>query len=177
MPFLSRIIKVIIIILTFVLVISELGYDINGFIAGLGLGGLAVAIFREMPVPARHLTESYAEIEDFAQLKSELSKVKTYASTIISQLGTQQVAEFQDYASSTIYDRGLSDMASHLQSELSTNVRNYYKTDLVQFFVGMEERYFMEYTTLNDPKTRIEYARLLQFLAVRENLVNTWAIV
>ncbi len=136
----------------------------------------AVAIFREMPVPARHLTESYAEIEDFAQLKSELSKVKTYASTIISQLGTQQVAEFQDYASSTIYDRGLSDMASHLQSELSTNVRNYYKTDLVQFFVGMEERYFMEYTTLNDPKTRIEYARLLQFLAVRENLVNTWAI-
>lgn len=43
-PFLSKIIKVIILILTFVLVISELGYDINGFIAGLGLGGLAIAL-------------------------------------------------------------------------------------------------------------------------------------
>lgn len=43
-PFFSKIIKVIIIILAFVLIVSELGYDINGFIAGLGLGGLAIAL-------------------------------------------------------------------------------------------------------------------------------------
>ncbi len=43
-PFFSKVIKVIIIILAFVLIISELGYDINGFIAGLGLGGLAFAL-------------------------------------------------------------------------------------------------------------------------------------
>ncbi|WP_028307685.1 mechanosensitive ion channel family protein [Desulfitibacter alkalitolerans] len=43
-PFFSKVIKVVIVILTFVLIISELGYDINGFIAGLGLGGLAIAL-------------------------------------------------------------------------------------------------------------------------------------
>ncbi|MCG8484294.1 MAG: mechanosensitive ion channel family protein, partial [Clostridia bacterium] len=43
-PFISNILKFVIISLAFVLIISELGYDISGFIAGLGLSGLAFAL-------------------------------------------------------------------------------------------------------------------------------------
>lgn len=43
-PFLSKILRFIIVFFAFVLVVSELGYDVNGFIAGLGLGGLAFAL-------------------------------------------------------------------------------------------------------------------------------------
>ncbi|MCG8483636.1 MAG: hypothetical protein MJA31_10045 [Clostridia bacterium] len=41
-PFISNILKFVIISLAAVLIISELGYDISGFIAGLGLSGLAL---------------------------------------------------------------------------------------------------------------------------------------
>jgi len=43
-PFFSKMIKMIIIALAFVVIASRWGYDINGFIAGLGLGGLAFAL-------------------------------------------------------------------------------------------------------------------------------------
>lgn len=43
-PFFSRAIKFVLVFLGLMLVISELGYDINGFVAGLGLGGLAFAL-------------------------------------------------------------------------------------------------------------------------------------
>ncbi|SFE43144.1 mechanosensitive ion channel family protein [Alteribacillus iranensis] len=43
-PFLSRLLRFVIIALTLTIVAFELGYDVNGFIAGLGLGGLAFAL-------------------------------------------------------------------------------------------------------------------------------------
>ncbi|GAJ99727.1 potassium efflux system KefA protein [Geomicrobium sp. JCM 19055] len=43
-PFLSRILRAIIIALTLTVVLDTWGFDINGFIAGLGLGGLAFAL-------------------------------------------------------------------------------------------------------------------------------------
>lgn len=43
-PFLSKIAKFIVLSLAFVAVASTWGYDVNGFIAGLGLGGLAFAL-------------------------------------------------------------------------------------------------------------------------------------
>ena len=43
-PFFSKMIKFIIIALAFVVIASRWGYDVNGFIAGLGLGGLAFAL-------------------------------------------------------------------------------------------------------------------------------------
>ncbi|NLB18434.1 MAG: mechanosensitive ion channel family protein [Syntrophomonadaceae bacterium] len=43
-PFLSRIIKVIIVLLAITIILQEWNYDINGFVAGLGLGGLAFAL-------------------------------------------------------------------------------------------------------------------------------------
>ncbi|MEG2460288.1 MAG: mechanosensitive ion channel family protein [Clostridia bacterium] len=42
--FISKTLKVIIYLFAGVIMISELGYDINGLIAGLGLGGLTVAL-------------------------------------------------------------------------------------------------------------------------------------
>ncbi len=42
--FLAKLTRGILLILAFVVIVSELGYDINGFIAGLGLGGLTIAL-------------------------------------------------------------------------------------------------------------------------------------
>lgn len=43
-PFLSKAIRVIIIAITASLILSSFGFDVNGFVAGLGLGGLAFAL-------------------------------------------------------------------------------------------------------------------------------------
>lgn len=43
-PFLSKVLKFIVLALAFVAMASTWGYDVNGFIAGLGLGGLAFAL-------------------------------------------------------------------------------------------------------------------------------------
>lgn len=43
-PFVSKTLRFIIIALTIAVIAGEWGYDINGFVAGLGLGGLAVAL-------------------------------------------------------------------------------------------------------------------------------------
>ena len=42
--FLIKAIKAVVVALAVIIIIQQLGYDINGFIAGLGLGGLAVAL-------------------------------------------------------------------------------------------------------------------------------------
>jgi MscS family membrane protein len=43
-PFISRTMKLVIVSLAIILIISEFGYNITGFITGLGLGGLAFAL-------------------------------------------------------------------------------------------------------------------------------------
>jgi MscS family membrane protein len=43
-PFLSKILRVIIIVLAMSIIAEEWGYNVSGFVAGLGLGGLAIAL-------------------------------------------------------------------------------------------------------------------------------------
>lgn len=43
-PFFARVVKVFIFVFGFVMIAFEWGYDINGFVAGLGIGGLALAL-------------------------------------------------------------------------------------------------------------------------------------
>lgn len=43
-PFLSKILRFLVVAFTIAIVLSEWGFDINGFVAGLGLGGLAFAL-------------------------------------------------------------------------------------------------------------------------------------
>lgn len=43
-PFFARVVKVFIFVFGFVMISFEWGYDINGFVAGLGIGGLALAL-------------------------------------------------------------------------------------------------------------------------------------
>ncbi|MFD2639511.1 mechanosensitive ion channel family protein [Piscibacillus salipiscarius] len=43
-PFLSKALRIIIITITISLVLSKFGFDVNGFVAGLGIGGLAFAL-------------------------------------------------------------------------------------------------------------------------------------
>jgi MscS family membrane protein len=43
-PFFARIIKVFVVFIGFAMIAYEWGYDINGFVAGLGIGGLALAL-------------------------------------------------------------------------------------------------------------------------------------
>lgn len=42
-PFISKALRVIIVAISFSIVAQEFGYDVNGFVAGLGLGGVAIA--------------------------------------------------------------------------------------------------------------------------------------
>lgn len=44
LPFLSKLVRIIIIALIISIIADEWGYDVNGFVAGLGLGGLAFAL-------------------------------------------------------------------------------------------------------------------------------------
>lgn len=43
-PFLSKVIRVIIVLISFSIIIQEFGYNISGLVAGLGIGGLAVSL-------------------------------------------------------------------------------------------------------------------------------------
>lgn len=42
-PFLSKAIRFVIIAISFTVIVQEFGYDISGFVAGLGIGGLAIS--------------------------------------------------------------------------------------------------------------------------------------
>lgn len=42
-PFLSKAVRVIIVVISFSIVAEEFGYNVSGFVAGLGLGGVAIA--------------------------------------------------------------------------------------------------------------------------------------
>lgn len=44
LPFLSKFVRIIIIALIFSIIVGDWGFDVNGFVAGLGLGGLAFAL-------------------------------------------------------------------------------------------------------------------------------------
>src|SRR5690606_7418372 len=41
-PFISRALRFIIVAISFSIIAQEFGYSVNGFVAGLGLGGLAI---------------------------------------------------------------------------------------------------------------------------------------
>ena len=43
-PFLSKLLRFVIIALSVSVIAQEFNYDVNGFVAGLGLGGLAFAL-------------------------------------------------------------------------------------------------------------------------------------
>lgn len=43
-PFISKAIRVVIVAITFTIIIQKFGYDISGFVAGLGIGGLAISL-------------------------------------------------------------------------------------------------------------------------------------
>jgi len=43
-PFFSKMLRFLVVAMAFVVIASTWGYDVNGFIAGLGLGGLAIAL-------------------------------------------------------------------------------------------------------------------------------------
>ncbi|WNF35627.1 mechanosensitive ion channel family protein [Bacillaceae bacterium IKA-2] len=44
LPFLSKFVRIIIVALMFSIIVGDWGFDVNGFVAGLGLGGLAFAL-------------------------------------------------------------------------------------------------------------------------------------
>lgn len=43
-PFLSNAIRIVIVAISFTVIIQEFGYEISGFVAGLGIGGLAISL-------------------------------------------------------------------------------------------------------------------------------------
>lgn len=89
-PFLSRALRVFIVVLTFTVLAQEWGYRIEGFIAGLGLGGLAVSLaakdllanlFGGLAI----ITEKHFTIGDWIQTPTVEGTVEgiTFRSTLI----------------------------------------------------------------------------------------------
>lgn len=54
-------------------------------------------------------------------------------------------------------------------------VRNH-KNDVIEFLMTEQEKMIAEYEVLSEPSTLSDYAKLVQFLGVRETLNNTWAL-
>lgn len=46
----------------------------------------------------------------------------------------------------------------------------------IEFIVGQQERQTFEYMAMQDPATKKDYAKLITFLGVRENLTNLWGV-
>ncbi len=53
---------------------------------------------------------------------------------------------------------------------------HYYFSDLLQFGVSNTTKLMMEYLVLKKPVSKIQFAKLNQFLAIREGLLNSWGI-
>jgi hypothetical protein len=72
-------------------------------------------------------------------------------------------------------DPGSPNSEKVLNQLTEANAKKYYYADLVQMSLSGEEKAMIEYLVLSAPRNANEYARLIQFTAVRENLINIWA--
>ncbi|WP_208588289.1 mechanosensitive ion channel family protein [Gracilibacillus suaedae] len=89
-PFLSKAVRVIIIAISFSIIAQEFGYEISGFVAGLGLGGLAFALAAQEVIKNLFggiviITEKPFSIGDWIQTPSIEGTVEdiNFRSTII----------------------------------------------------------------------------------------------
>ncbi len=48
--------------------------------------------------------------------------------------------------------------------------------DLIEFVQSEQDKQIYEYLAISEPQTKTDYAKLIKFLGIRENLVNIWAI-
>ena len=46
----------------------------------------------------------------------------------------------------------------------------------MEFLIGQQDRQTYELLAINDPHTKKDYAKLVTYLGVRENLTNLWAV-
>ncbi|MFC7394179.1 mechanosensitive ion channel family protein [Scopulibacillus cellulosilyticus] len=98
-PFLTKIIKFIVIALTIAALANEWGYNIDGIVAGLGLGGLAVALAAKDTVSNLFgglviITESPFTIDDWIQTPSvegtvedisfRSTKIRTFTQAVVT---------------------------------------------------------------------------------------------
>lgn len=99
LPFISKAIRFVIIALAFGITATELGYDVNGFVAGLGLGGLAFALAAQDTVKNIFggvviLTEKPFTIGDWIatpsvegtveELTFRSTKIRTFAQSLVT---------------------------------------------------------------------------------------------
>ncbi len=89
-PFLSKVLRVLIIALTFTVLAQEWGYRIEGLIAGLGLGGLAISLAAKDTLANLFgglaiITEKHFTIGDWIQTPSVEGTVEgiTFRSTLV----------------------------------------------------------------------------------------------
>jgi len=96
-PLIKTAIKVFIVIIGILLIISNLGYNINGLIAGLGIGGIAIAfasrellenffsgiiIFTEKPFKVGDIVKSGDIIGIIKEINIRTSKIESFDETI-----------------------------------------------------------------------------------------------
>jgi hypothetical protein len=66
--------------------------------------------------------------------------------------------------------------ALELLAKVNYNVITVEEGKSLEFRIGEQEKQTFEYQAIQDPKTKVEYAKLISFMGVRENLTNLWAV-
>jgi len=115
--------------------------------------------------PAQHVTPSV--LHQFSE---------SGANGLLRLFGSNGDKELKKHLSGALsyykeIDSSLSEVVSKINYEQSFFIPN-----LKAIHVGQEEKFILEYKVLDAPKTKIQLAKLNQFLGVRELMVNSWGI-
>ncbi|MBE6720786.1 MAG: mechanosensitive ion channel family protein [Ruminococcaceae bacterium] len=79
--FITNILKIVIVAIAFVMVISELGYNINGLLTGIGVGGLAVSLAAQDAIS--NLISGFVIVLDKPFLVGDFIQTDTLMGTVV----------------------------------------------------------------------------------------------
>lgn len=133
--FLSKILKVVIYLVAVVIIISELGYDINGLIAGLGLAGLTVSLAAQDT--AKNLFGGFIIILDKPFKQGEWIKTSTIEG-IVEEITfrSTRIRTFDNtllvIPNSTLANIEITNWSMMEKRKVSTNIQLEYSTTLEQ---------------------------------------------
>lgn len=153
--FISNIIKIIVIAFAVVMVISELGYNINGLLTGIGVGGLAISLAAQEAVS--NLISGFIIVFEKPFIVGELISTSTI-------YGYVEEVQMRSTTIRTLEDTLVTVPNSELTSNAITNITRMNKR-LVTINIGLT------YSTSNELMQKCS-DDIKQYLLDNENVVN-----
>lgn len=141
LPILRKAAKGVVLIMTTIIVMANLGYDILSLLAGLGIGGLALALAAQDAV--KNVIGGFSifwdkpfQIDDFIELSGENGTVKEVGlrSTRLKTLGGTTVI----IPNSTVANTVIENYATRTERRISLTIGLVYETKAAQMEEGMQ---------------------------------------